>query len=147
MSVKHPRLECPYCQEILSYSSYHRHIETKFCCKIEFISSDALSHHNDSGNSDLQDTSYDAHPQECNDYINDQSIANDDAENLDSEIPSDPDSSTEILAPEIWPEEAEPDADSVESEKILHEKNHKLLCAISFFVFSSSCATKYQIEP
>ena len=27
--MKRPRLECPYCKVILSYSSYRRHIETK----------------------------------------------------------------------------------------------------------------------
>ena len=31
--MKRPRLECPYCKEILSYSSYRRHIETKLCLK------------------------------------------------------------------------------------------------------------------
>ena len=113
MSAKRSRLECPYCQEILSYSSYRRHIETKLCCKSESNSNDALSHHNDSGNPDVYDT-YDAHLQECDDYITDQSIANDTHDKkLDSEIPSEPDSScTESLAPEIWPEDPEPDADT-----------------------------------
>jgi len=31
--MKCPRLECPYCEKILSYSSYRRHIETKLCMK------------------------------------------------------------------------------------------------------------------
>ena len=31
--MKRPRLGCPYCKEILSYSSYRRHNETKLCMK------------------------------------------------------------------------------------------------------------------
>ena len=31
--MKRPRVECPYCKEILSYSSYRRHVETKLCVK------------------------------------------------------------------------------------------------------------------
>lgn len=39
--MKRPRLECPYCKEILSYS-YCRHVETKVCIKkLESICAEA----------------------------------------------------------------------------------------------------------
>lgn len=140
--MKRPRLECPYCGEILSYSSYRRHVETKLCAKKpESINANAIlddyeprQEHNESteGSFDFLeiDRGIDSHYSDHDDGdTNKQELTQ--CCDLPAATGSNSSSDSEgDSGPEIW--DMEPDMECEPSRTI--KNGHSLLYSVSYFL-------------
>ena len=138
--MKRPRLECPYCKEILSYSSYRRHIETKLCLKpdqsiftqAEHEQGKARDEATESTQESLEFLDVDHHDHSSDFSSHEVAGISAEKEMLATDIhDTDSSSDSENSGPEIWDVEVDVECEPSNVEK---EHAHKLLYSISYFL-------------
>ena len=134
MSAKRPRIECPYCKEILSYSSYRRHVETKLCIASNKASKEPTSSETSVKTawdgldfSEIDSHDSDLHGYEDN-YISEQELHRVSVDlPTTSDMRSDISNDSEDSGPEIWDMELDIECES-------DENGYNLLYSVSYFL-------------